>query len=135
MRVVFATNVVLDVLLDREPFSTAATSLFCAVEESRIDALLCATTLTTIEYLLGQTMSANRVKKVLSRLLELFDVATVNRTVIHAALQSGMRDFEDAVLAHSAHLAGADAVITRNGRDFRHSPVKIFTPADFLTLL
>ena len=52
MRVIIDTNVVLDVLLEREPFAKAAVNVFCLVEESRIEAFLCATTITTIDYLL-----------------------------------------------------------------------------------
>lgn len=62
MRVIVDTNVVLDVLLDREPFVKAAVDVFCLVEEPRIDAYLCATTITTIDYLLIQSLPASEAR-------------------------------------------------------------------------
>lgn len=135
MRVLVDTNVVLDLLLDRAPFSKAATRIIAQIEQSRIDASLCATTITTIEYILGQSMPSNKVRSTLYRLFEMFDIATVNRSVIHEALQSKMRDFEDAVLAYSAKLAGVDIIVTRNVKDFKHSPVKTLDPQEFLAVI
>lgn len=134
MRVVIDTNVVLDLLLDRTPFSATAAAIFALVEKSRLQAFLCATTITTIDYILKQSFSSKDARAALLRLFELFDIAMVNRPVIHEALQSRMVDFEDAVLAHSAHLVAADAIITRNTKDYKHSPVKAFEPDEFLTL-
>ena len=59
----------------------------------------------------------------------------LSRSVIHEALQSKMTDFEDAVLAHSAALANVDAIVTRNPKDFKHSPVKAFEPDEILSVL
>ena len=46
-----------------------------------------------------------------------------------------MADFEDAVLAHSANIAGVDVIVTRTGKDFKHSPVKAFDPEELLAVL
>ena len=46
-----------------------------------------------------------------------------------------MTDFEDAVLAYAANLSEADTIITRNTKDFRHSPVTAIDPAEFLATL
>jgi len=135
MRIIVDTNVVLDVLLDRAPFAGTASQVFAQIEKSQVEASLCATTITTIEYILGQSLSASAVRNTLHRLFELFDITTVNRSVIHEALQSKMNDFEDAVLAHSASLAGVDAIVTRNTKDFKHSPVKTFEPDEMLSVL
>ncbi len=51
MKILFDTNVVLDVLIDRKPFSLTASLLFSEVEKGRIEGFLCATTITTIYYL------------------------------------------------------------------------------------
>jgi hypothetical protein len=64
--------------------------------------------------------------------LSLFEVAPVTRAVLDGALASKAPDFEDAVLAEAALQAGAQAIITRNLRDFAHSPVRAHTPAQWL---
>lgn len=134
MKILVDTNVVLDLLLDRPPFAESAARIFSLIENSAVEAYLCATTVTTIDYLLTQSVSRPRAKKALQRLMELFEIASVNRPVIEEALQSRMTDFEDAVLAHAANLVGATAVVTRNTKDFRYSPVKALDPTSFLTV-
>lgn len=133
MKILVDTNVVLDLLLDRSPFSDSAARIFSLVENSEVEAALCATTVTTLDYLLTLSLSREDAKKALRGLLELFEIAPVNRSVIEEALQSRMVDFEDAVLSYAARLVGVTAVITRNTKDFRNSPVKALDPAEFLS--
>ena len=132
MRVLVDTNVVLDVLLDRQPFADAATQVFALVEESKIEGFLCATTITTVDYLLCQTLAPEKARGALQRLLGLFEIAPVNRSVLEHALRSGIADFEDAVLEQAGCLAGVDAITTRNVSDFRKSTVTVFDPTELI---
>lgn len=134
MKILVDTNVVLDLLLDRPSFSGAAARVFSLIESSAVEAFLCATTVTTIDYLLTQSMSRPAAKKALQRLLELFEIAPVNRSVIEEALRGRMADFEDAVLAHAANLVGATTIVSRNTKDFKSSPVKALDPVSFLAI-
>jgi len=133
VRVLVDTNVVLDVLLDRRPFVAASAQVFALVEESRIEGFLCATTITTVDYLLGQALAPRKAREALRQLLDLFEIAPVNRPVIEQALRSKIRDFEDAVLEQSARLVGADAIATRNIKDFEKSAVTVFDPAELVS--
>lgn len=132
MKVIIDTNVVLDVLLYREPFVNAAVDIFCLVEESHIEAYLCATTITTIDYLLSQSLPGSKARDALQKLISLFEIATVNRSVIERALISKIKDFEDAVLTEAGQMVGANAVITRNTKDFAGASLKVFEPSEFL---
>ena len=134
MKVIVDTNVVLDVLLGREPFVKPAVDLFRLVEESRIDAFICATTVTTIDYLLVNSLPAPKARSALRKLISLFEIATVNRPVIERAIVSKIKDFEDAVLDEAGQLAGVDFVITRNIKDFTGSALKVCDPNEFLAL-
>ncbi|MBI4985379.1 MAG: PIN domain-containing protein [Rhodocyclales bacterium] len=134
MSVVFDTNVVLDLLLDRAPHATAAVDLFNRVERGELRALLCATTLTTLHYLAAKAVGAEQAKAQVAALLTLFEVAPVTRAVLDQALANGMPDFEDAVLAEAGRQAGATAIITRNVRDFRGGPLRVYTPQQWLAL-
>ena len=126
------TNIVLDVLLEREAFVTAAVDIFALAEQSRIDAFLCATTITTIDYLLTQCLPASTARNALRKLISLFAIATVNRPVIERALGSKIKDFEDAVLDEAGQMAGVDSIVTRNTKDFAGSALKVFEPSEFL---
>ena len=126
------TNVVLDVLLDRTAFVDQSSQILDLVERGAVTGLLCATTITTLAYLAGKAVGKQQATKQVRQLLSLFEVAPVTRAVLDAALASKAPDFEDAVLAEAALQAGAHAIITRNLRDFAHSPVRAHTPAQWL---
>lgn len=82
-----------------------------------------------------QSFSPAESREVLHRLLELFEIAPVNRAVIEEALQSKITDFDDAVLAHAGGLVGVDAIITRNTKDFQPATIKALDPIEFLSSL
>jgi predicted nucleic acid-binding protein len=135
LRVLVDTNIILDVLLDRKPFVEHATRIFALVEESRIEGFMCATTITTVDYLLGQALSPKETHSALQRLLDIFEVAPVNRPVLEQALRSEISDFEDAVLEQAGRLVAVDAIATRNVKDFKKSTVTIFDPAELLSTI
>ena len=135
MRAIVDTNVVLDVLLERDPFVKPAVEVFCLVEESRLNAFICATTVTTIDYLLVKSLPKSKARNALRKLISLFEIATVNRPVIERALVSNISDFEDAVLDEAGQMAGVDYIITRNAKDFSNSSLKVCDPNEFLAFL
>lgn len=135
MKILVDTNVVLDVLLAREPFADAASRVFALVEESEMEGFLCATTVTTVDYLLERALPSAEARSALRSLLDLFEIAPVNRSVLEQALRSPIADFEDAVLVSSAQLVSADAITTRNLSDFKKSPVPVFDPPAWLAAM
>jgi predicted nucleic acid-binding protein len=135
VKVLFDTNIVLDVLLEREPYVNNAIALFDAVEKQIIQGYLCATTITTIDYLATKALGKAGSKIAVSKLLELFVIAEVNRRTLITALSSNFLDFEDAVLFHAGFDAGVDCVVTRNGKDFKTAKLPIYSPDDLLQRL
>ena len=134
MKVMVDTNVILDVLLAREHFVDHAAQILGMIERSELEGHLCATTITTIDYLLNRSLTKKQSRDTLHRLMQLFEIAPVNRSVIEEALASKISDFEDAVLAQSGILAGVDLIITRNLKDFKKSTVRVVEPIEFLAL-
>lgn len=130
MKVLFDTNVVLDFLLRREPFYSDAVRLFVHVELQNVQGYLGATTVTTLAYFLEKTLRA-AFRTELRRLLELFDVATINKDVLSRAQRSSVKDFEDAVLAEAAFASGLDAIVTRNVKDFEMRRYRRLHPKNF----
>ena len=126
---------VLDLLLAREPFVQSAAKIFALTERSELEAYLCATTVTTVDYLLSQVLQKSEARAALNRLLELFEIAPVNRPVIEEALRSRIKDFEDAVIEQAAYLIGAQAIISRDTKGFKNSIVKVLDPAELLAFL
>jgi len=89
----------------------------------------------TIHYLLTQNVPGAAARQALRNLLELFEIAPVNRAVLAEALKSKVTDFEDAVIDQAGRLAGAEAVVTRNQQDFRHASLKVLGPDELLASL
>lgn len=135
MRVLFDTNVVLDVLLERQPHAPAAIWLFAQAERGRLDGLLGATTLTTIHYLARKVLGEEAARDHLGILLRLFGVAPVTRAVLEDALALPFGDFEDAVLHEAARHAGAEGIVTRNPADFTSATLSIYTPVELRAAL
>ena len=135
MNLLFDTNVVLDLLLDRRPFSRAAAGLFAAVEDGRCDGFLAATTVTTIDYLVSKALGPQAARKAIGNLLALMSVAAVDRKVLVAALESLVPDFEDAVIAEAAYQSGVDIIVTRDSTGFGHSSATVVGPTEALAIL
>lgn len=135
MNALIDTNVILDVLARREPFFADSSLVLDRAERGEFVAWVCATTVTTLFYLAQRSLGVGATVAKLKDLTSLCNVALVNQSVIDSALQDRFSDFEDAVLHHSAVLAGADCIVTRNGGDFRESSLLIYSPAQFLAVL
>jgi len=135
VKLLFDTNVVLDLLMDREPFADAAGELFGRVEAGGIIGCLCATTITTVFYLVSKALGPDRAKAEIAKLMALFEIAPVNRPVLESALASLFVDFEDAVLHEAACHFGSDAIVTRNQRDFRNARIPVYAPTELAAIL
>ena len=132
MRILIDTNVVLDVLIARRPHVDHALAIFSLVDSGRVRGVLGATTITTVFYLATKGVGVAQARLHVRSLLDLFDVASVDRAVLVAALDAGFDDFEDGVLHEAAVVAGVDAVVTRDGAGFAASSLPVFTPSAFL---
>ena len=132
MRALFDTNVVLDVLLDREPHAQASAQAMALVERGEVQGFLCASTVTTLFYLARRTLGTQRAREQIAVLLRLFGVAPVTRLVLADALDAGFSDYEDAVLHEAARHAGTHCIVTRNVQDFAAAQLVIWEPAEFL---
>ncbi|MGA3206086.1 MAG: PIN domain-containing protein [Bryobacteraceae bacterium] len=134
-RILFDTNVVLDVLLDRQPHVEASAAAWEAVETGASEGMLAAHAVATIHYLVQKEKGTARAKRTVSGILRVFKVAGVDGAVIQEALESPFSDFEDAVTAAAARVAGCEYIVTRDPKGFRESPVRALTPEAFTPLL
>lgn len=128
MRALIDINVVLDVLLAREPHVQIASQVWTAVERRYLDGILAAHAFTTIAYLYQKKSGSIAARKAVAELLAVFEVARVDRAVLQRALDFGWPDFEDAVTAACAESSRCDVIVTRDPRGFPRSPVPARTP-------
>ena len=132
MQVLIDTNVVLDVLLNRDDFVRDAVAIL-KLPESSVQKYVSASAITDIYYIARQEIKDKaEVKKLLKTLLQIIHVADVSEDNILTALDSDWSDFEDSVQNAVAESHNYDAVITRNKGDYKKSNLKVFSPKEFL---
>jgi predicted nucleic acid-binding protein len=129
------TNVVLDLLLAREPWAHDAARLFDACAQGAAHAFLAAHAVTTIHYLVERAMSRKAANTAVSDLLELVTVVPASSDDFRRALSLGIRDFEDAVHVTAFLRCGAQFLVTRNARDFKAAQIETRTAGETLALL
>jgi predicted nucleic acid-binding protein len=134
-RVLFDTNVVLDVLLDRPPHAEGSAKAWAAVETGVAKGMLAAHAVTAIHYLIRKEKGNARAKRIMAAILRIFAVAAVDGRTVQEALQLRFSDFEDAVTAAAARQAGCDFIVTRDPRGFRESAVRAVPPEAVMPLL
>ncbi len=125
MRVLFDTNVLLDVLLDREPFAEPAADLLSRAARREIQGFFCSTSVTTIFYLLQKNLGVSEAKSHIRSLLAILDVAPVHRGSLEGALDLDLPDFEDAVIVEAAIEVQIDLIVTRDPRGFQGGAIPI----------
>jgi predicted nucleic acid-binding protein len=133
--VLLDTNVVLDVLLQREPHFADSAAVLGVVESGLVTGLLGATSVTTIYYLIDKALGARRARRHIETLLSLCEVAPVGEEVLREALALGFADYEDAVLHEAARRARAQGIVTRDQSGFRRAELPVYTPDELLTTL
>lgn len=135
MRVLFDTNIILDVLLNREPFVVNSALLMGHVEKKDIEGYLCATTMTTLDYLLSKALNKRESSTGIQKLLSLFKVSDVNSTVLDLSVNSDFSDFEDAVQYFSGVCSEVNAIVTRNTKDYKNTALPIYIPDELLQII
>jgi predicted nucleic acid-binding protein len=132
MNILLDTNIVLDLLLQRKPFCDDAKIIFELVESRKINGYLCATSITTIHYLVSKTTNRQEANGIIENLLRLFDIADVNKIVLLESIKNNGKDFEDSVIYTSAEFFDIDVIITRDKKGFAQSNIKVNQPREFL---
>ena len=130
-QILYDTNVLLDVLLRREPYFSASAAALDAVGQGKVEGYIAGHAVTTLAYLLQRQLGLAKNKTVLSNLLSKMRVAPVTDAVIRQALAGAFNDFEDAVTHAAAQEAGVSVIVTRNIRDFAKSIIPAVLPEVF----
>lgn len=133
-RVLFDSDVLLDVLAQRQPFIVASAQALNNVTQPQVQGYVSGHAVTNIFYILRRQVGSETAKELLSRLLQHLQIANVTDEVIRAALQSPITDFEDAVTSEAGNAAGVEIIVTRNTSDFVASTIPAVLPEEFLAM-
>ena len=127
------TNIILDVLLEREPFTEDSYRVLSLCEEHKIEGYVSASSVTDIYYLVKKyTHSTELAYHAVGKLLEIVKVCDVTNQDVLAALQKKARDFEDCLVAACAQSIHCNYIVTRNKKDFEEFGLPALPPDEFL---
>lgn len=136
MKIMVDTNIIIDVLLEREPFVEDSCRLLSLCEEHRIDGFISASSVTDIYYLVRKyTHSTELAYKAIGKVLEIVKVCSVTNNEVILAFQKKAKDFEDCLVAVCAASIHCDYIVTRNIRAFEGFNVPAISPSDLLNSL
>lgn len=133
MKIMVDTNIILDILLQREPFLQDSLH---ALDEAIIRdyrCLMSVSAATDVYYCLRKAVhSEERAHRLLKRVSTFAHFTSVYEVDLEKALESEISDFEDALVDTVAFRENCDLILTRNTADFSLSKVEAVTPVTFL---
>lgn len=130
------TDVIIDFLVDREPFASFSSRIFDLAEKGVVKVYISSLSVNNIYYITRKLTGEKKAIGIIRELTSIVDILEVGKKEISVALSSGFKDFEGALQhATAIQLKGIKALLTRNIKDYRKSQIAIFTPESYLKLV
>ncbi len=127
------SDVILDLLLDREPFNDDIAEILENSLKNRIAVCVSSVTITNLNYIIGRIENRNSAAKKTSKILKLVKVENVGESTVSKSIASKFKDFEDGVQNFCAEESKHKVLITRNTKDYKESDLAIMSPREYLT--
>ena len=138
MKLLLDTNILLDCMMDRQPFAADARKLLILGALGEVDLWMSPSQFTDAFYLLtegGKPRLAESVKLRLLKVKRLARICTLGEYDIENALESSWPDFEDACLYQCAQYLPAAANNTRKQSLFARPSIPVYDCAEFFAHL
>ena len=132
LKILLDTNIILDVLADRAPFSDVAMEIFKLCELRRVEGVIYALSIPNLVYVMRRELGRNQIAEVLQKLTALFEIADMKADDLRKAAALPIADYEDALQSVCAQRIGADYIVTRNLKDFQGSSITAIKPSELL---
>ena len=130
------TNILIDLLADRPPFSKFAIEIFDLAEKKQIRLFTSSHSYATTHYLLKKYIGEKELRELLYSLLDFIELISIDSTIIKKSLLSKHKDFEDAIQIFAANsVAGMDFIVTRNLKDFKDAGITVLPPDEVIQFI
>ncbi|MCC5929105.1 MAG: PIN domain-containing protein [Cyclobacteriaceae bacterium] len=129
------TNVVVDLLGEREPFYDSIAKIVTLADNGNIQLIVSAFTYPTVYYLLSRFEDKELVKEKIRKFKVIAGTSDLTDKIINKGLSSNFNDFEDSLQYYCAVQTDCNVLITRNGKDFKTSEIAVLTPDEYLNSL
>jgi predicted nucleic acid-binding protein len=130
MRILLDTDVVLDVLLARQPFAQHAAKIWQENQDGRVEAYISAITPINVFYIARKLKGLEAAREAIEKLLSGLQICSVDQSILEVAFNSTLTDYEDAVQVICAIHIKLDAIVTRNLEDFRGAAIQVYRQKD-----
>lgn len=128
------TDIIYDVLAQREPYYQSAAKLFTLADEKKVRTAVSALSFANIHHLLSKQLSGEVAKHILRKFKILVKIVPINDKIIDLALNSGFDDFEDAIQYYCAIENECKILLTRNLKDYKKAQIPVMTAQDYINL-
>ena len=140
MKIFIDTNIFIDYFAMRMPFYNSAKKLLAVGFLGEYEMWSGASQLTDIFYLLtnakeSERFTSQQAKEELKKLRQYVNICSLTQSDVDNALNSTWNDFEDACIYQCACKIKADAIITRNKKDFEKSSIHVFDCDEWFSYL
>ena len=140
MKVLLDTNIIVDVLQQREPWCEAGKKIFLTVATGEIQGCITVKQLADIHFFSrkqfkGEDHVDQKARDIVAKLCALFELVDTLGTDCVNAIAVPNNDYEDAILMTSAVRAGMDCIVTRNAGDFGGATLPVLSPETLLESL
>jgi predicted nucleic acid-binding protein len=133
MKIFVDTNILVDLIADRKPFSKFAIKLFSMAEVGKLKLYTSSHSIATTHYLLKKYVDEKELREVLFNLLDYLNVVAINLEILRKGLKSKHKDFEDAIQIICAYsIENIDCIVTRNIKDFKNSEIPVYSPDELV---
>lgn len=129
------TNVVIDLLGERDPYYESVARIATLADKGRIHIVVSALTYSTVYYLLSRFEDKEAVKEKIRKFKVIAETSDLTDKVINKGLSSNFGDFEDSLQYYCAVDMDCNILVTRNGKDFKKSEIPVMTPEEYLNSL
>lgn len=126
------TNIVLDLLGEREPFYQPIAKLASLVDNGSLEFAVSALSFATANYFLAKFENPQAATEKLRKFRVLSSVVGVDEEIIDKGLAADFKDFEDALQYFCALKANCQVLITRNSKDFKSASIPVMTADEYL---
>ncbi len=130
-RIFVDTNILLDVLLEREGYYYDALKIWANAENGNVEACIAAISLNNIHYVMRKLKSETTAMIAVKILLRIFKVIPVDADILGLAVDFHDKDFEDDIQLQCALKAKCSQLFTRHPNHYDHSAIAVVPPSSF----
>ena len=130
------TNILVDLVTNRIPFSKNAIKIFDFCQNENIKMYCTSHSIATLHYLAKKMVDEKELRSIIEDLLDTVSIIAVTETILKKSLKSSHKDFEDAIQITSAQSVNdMDCIVTRDLKDYKNAEIKVYTPDQFLNTI